>query len=137
MKINPKVIDFLKATKVWDIATYGKNGAHVVPCYHTEVLDDETVMISAVFLKETLENIDENGSVSISVWGAKEGGGYEAFELRGKGTLVTEGKPYDIGKELVGEKPIPYQGALVVKVEAGKVSAPGPNLGKSIDGVEW
>ncbi len=137
MKMNPKTVEFLKANKVWHIATYGDKGAHVVPGYHTEVLDDATVMISAVFFNETLANIAKNNSVAISVCLHKPGGLSEGYELRGTASLVTEGRPYEIGKALVGEKPIPYQGALVVNVLSGKFSGPGQNLGKSIDGVEW
>lgn len=33
MKLNEKVMDFLKNNKVWNIATYGEDGAHVVPCF--------------------------------------------------------------------------------------------------------
>ena len=44
MKLNEKVMDFLKNNKVWNIATYGEDGAHVVPCFHTAVLDGETLV---------------------------------------------------------------------------------------------
>ncbi len=137
MKIDAKVIEFLKANKVWYVGTYGDTGAHVVPCYHTEVLDEETLVVSAVFLKQTLKNVEANGDVAISISAPKEGGGWEGYQIKGKGSLATGGKAYEVGKELVGEKPIPYNGALVIKVSEGAVTAPGPNLGKSVDNVEW
>ena len=137
MKLNEKVMDFLKNNKVWNIATYGEDGAHVVPCFHTAVLDGETLVVSAVFLRTTLKNIAENGSVAVSVFAPTPTGMFEGYHVMGKATYTEEGEAYEVGKALVGQKPLPYRGALVIKVENGTVTSPGPNVGKSFDNVQW
>ncbi len=137
MKLNAKVMDFLKDNKVWNVATFGDGNAHVVPCYHTTVMDDETLVVSAVFLNTTLKNIAENGSVAISVFAPNPNGGFEGYQVIGKARYTEEGEAYEIGKALVGQKPLPYRGALVIKVENGTVTSPGPNVGKSFDNAQW
>ena len=137
MKLNAKVQDFLKANKVWNIATFGDGKAHVVPCYHTAVVDDETLLVSAVFLKTTLKNIAENGQVAVSTFAPTPNGMFEGYQVIGTARYVEEGDLFDLGKSLVGQKPLPYHGALVIKVEDGTVTSPGPNVGKSFENVQW
>ena len=137
MKLNAKVMDFLKANKVWNIATFGEGKAHVVPCYHTAVVDEETLVVSAVFLKTTLKNIADNGSVALTVSAPTPNGMFEGYQVIGTAHTETEGPLFDLAKELVGAKPIPYNCALVIKVQDGTVTSPGPNVGKSFDNVQW
>ncbi len=136
MKLNQKLQDFLNANKVWAVATCSGGVPHVVECYHTKAVDDETLVISAVFLKTTLKNVEDTKKVAITV-SAPLNPGFEGYQVIGDAHLETQGPLYDIAKELVGEKPIPYQGALVIKVTGGTVTSPGPNVGKSLDEIQW
>lgn len=137
MKLNETVVRFLKENPVWNIATFGQGKAHVVPCYHTAVVDEETLVVSAVFLKTTLANIAENGSVALTVYRPTPEGRFEGYQVIGTAHFEGEGELFDLGKKLVGEKPLPYHGAVVIKVQDGTVTSPGPNVGKSFDAVQW
>ncbi|MEG1862924.1 MAG: pyridoxamine 5'-phosphate oxidase family protein [Oscillospiraceae bacterium] len=137
MKLNAKVMDFLKANKVWNVATFGEGKAHVVPCYHTAVVDEETLVISAVFMKTSLKNIAENGSVAITVYVPTPEGRFEGYQVIGTAHVEKEGPMFDLAKGLVGAKPLPFNCAVVVKVDNGTITSPGPNVGKSFDSVQW
>ena len=109
----------------------------VGPPLHQAVVDDETLLVSAVFLKTTLKNIAENGQVAVSAFAPTPNGMFEGYQVIGTARYVDEGGLFDLGKSLVGQKPLPYHGALVIKVEDGTVTSPGPNVGKSFENVQW
>ena len=51
---------------------------------------------------------------------------FEGYQVIGTARYGEEGGLFDLGKSLVGQKPLPYHGALVIKVEDGTVTSPGP-----------
>ena len=108
----------------------------VGPPLHQAVVDDETLLVSAVFLKTTLKNIAENGRSPSPPLPRPRTGCLRAIRSSAP-PLCEEGGLFDLGKSLVGQKPLPYHGALVIKVEDGTVTSPGPNVGKSFENVQW
>ena len=137
MQLNEKVIQFLKDQKVWTLATYGGGKAHCVPCYHTDVVDAQTLIVSVVFLRTTLKNIEENGQIALTAFRATPDGRFESYQVTGTAHFEGEGPLFERGKQLVGEKPLPYRGVLVIHVQDGTVCSPGPNVGKGFDTVQW
>lgn len=123
--MNENVVKLLKS-EMWDLATCANGEPNVVPVAFKDVTADGKLVVGAVFLETTLENVRANGGkVAISVYNAQS---LEGYQIKGVAEYVTEGTVVDAFKVMV-EKTFhgaaTAKGALVITPEKVIVTTPG------------
>lgn len=121
--MNEKVIKTLKEN-MWDLATYGRE-LNVVPVAFKAVTEDGKLLVGAVFLKTTLDNIEENGQIAVSVWNSST---LEGYQIKGTAKYVTCGEVVDIFKPQVeawSKGMATAKGALIITPQRVIVTTPG------------
>lgn len=116
---------------IWFIATSGED-SHVVPVGFKNVTDDGKLVVGAVFLKETVNNILNNGKISVAACDPKS---MEAYEIVGTAEFVEEGPyvdPYhELAKQMFKGK-LDARGALVITPKKIVVTSPTPDNKKEL-----
>lgn len=116
------------------LATASKDGVpNVVPINFMKIVDDETILASAVFMTKTFANLKENPVCAISIWE-----GFAGFQFKGAAEVVTQGPVFaetaawteEEGKKL--GLPLKSKGAIVIKVGEIFSVAPGADAGVKI-----
>ena len=105
------------------LATCG-DGPNVVPVGFNRVTDDGKFAVGALLLETTLENIKANGRVAIAAANPLTA---EAYQVKGRAELVTEGPVYEHYANLAeetyrGERPVKC--AVIVTPEKLIVASP-------------
>ncbi len=113
--LTKEIIDFFNQVPVMALATADNQGIpNVSAIASKKVIDENTLWTIDTFHKKTLQNIKQNGRVSIAMW--KDSVGYQ---IKGKATYYTEGAVFEKGKEwiltLKPEKIV--KGVIEIKVE--------------------
>lgn len=116
------------------LATADVNGVpNVVPINFMKIVDDETVLVSAVFMTKTFKNLKENPLCAFSVWE-----GFVGYQFKGATSLVFDGpifKDVQAWTEEEGKKlglPLQSKAAIVVKISEIFSVSPGADAGKQI-----
>ena len=76
-------------------------------------------------MNKTIDNIQQNPMVSVSVWKDKEG-----YQFKGIAQLETTGTNFELGKELA--KDSNPKGVVTVDILSVYSTSPGPDAGKKI-----
>ena len=125
--MNNEMKKLLTETDIWVLATSEIDGMpNAVPIYFTKVLDDNRLMLVDNFMKKTLNNIQANPRVSVSVWNDKTG-----FQFKGAAHIETSGVNFDAGKEMV--KQGSPKGIVIVDIESIFITSPGPEAGNKVE----
>ena len=125
-KINAAMERLLNETSIWVLASADKNGTpNAVPIFFTKILDNGKLLLVDNFMNKTLENIQQNPGVSVSVWQDKEG-----YQFKGPAVIETAGANFKQGKELAKDRN--PKGVVVVEVTSVYTTAPGPDAGKKL-----
>lgn len=116
------------------LATADRNGfPNVVPINFMKILDDETILASAVFMTKTFSNLKENPVCALSVWE-----GFAGYQFKGSAEIVTEGSTFNETQTWTKEEgkklglTLESKGAIVIRVTEIYSIAPGPDAGKKI-----
>ena len=68
-KLTQEMQEMFNRVGIKQLATAGKNGVpNVVPINFMKLLDEETILASAVFMTKTFNNLKENPVCAISIW---------------------------------------------------------------------
>ena len=111
------------------LGTASKEGIpNIAPMRALKVVDSETIVICDNFMLKTLENIKENPNVSIATSDCKE----NPYQYKGIANYYTEGKWYDIAKEIDAQFGRVPKGAVVITVKEVYNLKSGENAGKII-----
>ena len=92
------------------LTNYGK--PYVIAVAFVKV-KDEKIIITANYMKTTLENIKRSKNISLAVWD-KEGKGYQ---INGEAEYFEKGKWFDFVKSIPENKNEPCKGAVVVDIK--------------------
>lgn len=106
----------------WFIATCGEE-PNVVPVGFKCITEDGKFAVGAVLLETTLENLKANGKIAIAACGAAA----EAYQVKGKAELVTEGPVFAYFQKLAEDSfrgAFPAKCAVVVTPEKLIVASP-------------
>lgn len=116
--------------QLWYLATSGDE-PHVVPVGFKNVTDDGKLVVGAVFLNHTIENMQKNGGkISVAVCDPKT---MESYQIKGVGKFVTEGplvEPYHKLAQQMFKGALDAKGALVITPSKIIVCSPTPDNGK-------
>jgi predicted pyridoxine 5'-phosphate oxidase superfamily flavin-nucleotide-binding protein len=132
-KITDEMKDIANKTKGFALATATKDGdPHVIPVGFSKVLSDNEVLLVDVFMKKTLENIEANPKVAVSVW---DYDGMKGYEFKGNARIETSGKAFEDGVKMVKSMfpKFDARAAVVVRVDSIFITSPGPEAGKLAD----
>ena len=116
------------------LATADKNGIpNAVPINFMKILDDETILASAVFMTKTFQNLKVNPVCAISVWE-----GFKGYQFKGSVSIETSGQIFEDTKNWTEEEgkklglPLKSKGAVIIKITDIFSISPGPDVGKKI-----
>lgn len=135
-KMTKEMQEMFNRVGIKQLATAAKNGVpNVVPINFMKILDEETILASAVFMAKTFNNLKENPLCALSVWE-----GFEGYQFKGSATIVTDGPVFQETQSWTEEEgrklglPLKSKGAIVIKVAEIFSIAPGADAGKKIAG---
>ena len=95
------------------VATVDTSGnPHVIAVAEARVIDDNKILITDNYMRQTKENINQNGKISLVVWD-KEMKGYN---IDGNAKYYDKGEHLDKVKSMKENKGMPAKGAIVVNV---------------------
>lgn len=133
-KMTKEMQEMFNRVGLKQLATADRKGVpNVVPINFMKLLDDETILASAVFMTKTFNNIKENPLCAISIWE-----GFAGYQFKGSATILTDGpifKDTQAWTEEEGKKlglPLKSKGAVVMKITEIFSVSPGPDAGKKI-----
>jgi predicted pyridoxine 5'-phosphate oxidase superfamily flavin-nucleotide-binding protein len=133
-KLTKEMQEMFNRTGIKTLATADKKGVpNVVPINFMKIVDDETILASAVFMTRTFQNLKENPVCALSFWE-----GFTGYQVKGSVTIETSGQVFgetakwteDEGKKL--GLPLKSKGAVVMKISDIFSISPGPDAGKKI-----
>jgi uncharacterized protein len=114
------------------VSTADKNGVpNVVPINFMKILDDETILASAVFMTKTFNNLKENPVCALSVWE-----GFAGYQFKGSVAILTDGSVFRETKSWTEEEgkklglPLQSKGAIVIRINEIFSVSPGAEAGK-------
>ena len=131
MKLTEKFKTLLEEKTDVVLATVGKDGApNAVSLFFSKVLDDEHILLCAVFMNKTLENLKDNNKVALVAY--KTGQTMVGFQIKGTATVEVDTANHEAAKAMVAARGLPIvpRAAVVIKVDTILDIAPGPNNGK-------
>jgi len=106
------------------LATADKQGnPHNIAVGYVKVISKNQLIISDNYLKETLDNIKYNNSVSLVVWDKDWKKNCIGYELKGKAECFTSGQWIDFIKKIPINKEEPCKGAILITINKIKVLA--------------
>ncbi|MDM7996266.1 MAG: pyridoxamine 5'-phosphate oxidase family protein [Acidobacteriota bacterium] len=133
-KMTKEMQEMFNRVGIKQLATADRNGVpNVVPINFMKILDEETILASAVFMTKTFNNLKENPVCALSIWE-----GFAGVQIKGSASIVTEGpvfKDTQTWTEEEGKKlglALQSKGAIVIKISAIFSIAPGEDAGKQI-----
>ena len=125
-KLNSKVKQLLEETKPWVLSTCGEE-PNAIPVFFTALQDDSLVLFD-VFMNKTLDNLQKNNNVAVTVFDSTT---LQGYQLKGKGTYSTNSILLEKGNAATSKFNLTAKGTLIVEVEIAYVLTPGPDNGKT------
>ncbi|BDH79363.1 MAG TPA: flavin-nucleotide-binding protein [Methanothermobacter sp.] len=113
------------------VATASSDGTpNVVPIGFTRPIDNKRILIVDVFMKKTLNNLEENPRVSLIVQNAKE----HPYQFKGTAKVFKSGKFFEEAVEWAQNvmSEVEPKSAILVTIEEIYSVKPGPDAGKRI-----
>lgn len=99
------------------LASINEHGnPHCIAVAFAKVVSEDEILITNNFIVETEKNILKNPNVALTVWNKEWKEKCMGYELTGNGSYFTEGKWYDMIKEMPENKEYPCKGAFVIKI---------------------
>jgi uncharacterized protein len=133
-KMTKEMQEMVNRVGLKQIATADKNGVpNVVPINFMKIVDDETILASAVFMGKTFQNLKENPVCALSVWE-----GFSGYQFKFSVTIETEGTVFEETNSWTMEEgkklglPLKSKGAVLMKVTDIFSISPGPDAGKKL-----
>ncbi len=127
-----KMTDEMKAllnSAMWVLATADSKGVpNAVPIHFNSILDDNRLMLVNNFMNKTIANIQVNPQVSVSVWDKSSG-----YQFKGNATIENSGPNYELGVEMVKDRPFNPQSVVLVELKSIYLTTPGPTAGNKVE----
>ena len=133
-KMIKEMQEMFNRVGIKQLATADNKGVpNVVPINFMRILDEETILASAVFMTKTFNNLEENPVCALSIWE-----GFAGYQLKGSAAIVTDGpvfKETQSWTEEEGKKlglPLQSKAAIVIRITEIFSVSPGADAGKRI-----
>ncbi|BAW31239.1 MAG TPA: pyridoxamine 5'-phosphate oxidase family protein [Methanothermobacter sp.] len=128
--LNDEMIDAIEKNLVF-VATASSDGTpNLVPIGFTRPIDDKRILIVDVFMKKTINNLEENPKISIIVQNVKE----HPYQFKGTAKIFKSGKFFEEAVEWAQNvmSEVEPKSAILMTVEEIYTVKPGPDAGKRI-----
>ena len=116
MEINEDIKKLIEENPL-ALATITNEGKPYVIAVVFVKIKDNKIIITANYMKNTLENIKKNKNVSLVVWENKKGSKAEGYQINGTAGYFESGKWKDFVKSIPENKNEPCKGAVVVEIK--------------------
>jgi len=116
-KITSEIKKLIEENALAIATTDDKNNPHCVVVGYPKVVSKNHIILSAIYIIETLKNIERNNNVSLAVWSRDWEKDCEGYELRGKAKYFTSGKWKKFVDNLPENKNEKPKGVILVTVE--------------------
>jgi hypothetical protein len=98
-------------------ATVDENGnSHCIAVAFVKVVSENQILVTDNYMVETIKNIQQNPNVALAVWNKDWKENCVGYELRGTTEYFTEGKWYEIIKQIPENKGEPCKGAILITI---------------------
>ncbi|MDR1271920.1 MAG: pyridoxamine 5'-phosphate oxidase family protein [Clostridiales Family XIII bacterium] len=124
---SEEVKRLLQETKVWVLSTCDEK-PNAIPVFFTSVKGDELIIFD-VFMSKTLENLNRNSNVSVTVFSDST---MEGYQIKGIARHSTDTSLLDEGNAAAAALGLSVKGALVIAPQEIYVLTPGPDNGKRL-----
>jgi predicted pyridoxine 5'-phosphate oxidase superfamily flavin-nucleotide-binding protein len=132
VKLTSEIKEAFNATKLFPVATASKAGEpNVSPHGFVLLVDDETVFIGDLFMKNSIKNLQENPKAAIYLQGPEVKG---CYQIKGDVAVKSGGPEFEKLNQMVAAK-MPGAKAkhlLIMKITGVYECVPGPNAGAKI-----
>lgn len=100
-------------------ATVGKDGnPHCIAAGYVKVVSKNQVIVTNIYMMETIRNIQRNNNVALTVWSRnwEDEESCEGYELRGMAEYFTAGKWKEFVDDLPENKRYKPKGAVLITI---------------------
>lgn len=100
------------------LATIDENGnPHCVAVGYPKVVSKNQIVLSVIYIVETIKNIERNNNVALAVWNKNWKEVCEGYELKGKAKYFTSGKWKEFVDNLPENKNESAKGTILITVD--------------------
>jgi predicted pyridoxine 5'-phosphate oxidase superfamily flavin-nucleotide-binding protein len=98
-------------------ASINKNGnPHCIAVGFVKLISKDQILITDNYIVETIKNIQKSPNIALTVWNKEWKENCIGYELIGTAEYFTEGKWYNIIKNIPENKGEPCKGAILVTI---------------------
>jgi hypothetical protein len=98
-------------------ATVDESGnPHCIAVAFVKVVSKNQILVTDNYMVETIENIQRNPHVALVVWNRDWEENCVGYELRGTAEYFTEGKWYEMVKQIPENEGEPCKGAILITI---------------------
>ncbi|GAF91944.1 unnamed protein product [marine sediment metagenome] len=116
-KITSEIKKLIEGNALAIATTDDKGNPHCIAVGHPKVVSESQIVLSAIYVGETLKNIERDNNVALAVWSRNWEEVCEGYELIGKAEYFTSGKWKEFVDNLPENKDENPKGAILVTVE--------------------
>ncbi len=100
------------------LATTDENGnPHCITVGYPKVVSKNQIVLSVIYIIETIKNIKRNNNVALAVWNKNWEEVCEGYELKGKAEYFTSGKWKEFVDNLPENKNESVKGTILITVD--------------------
>lgn len=116
IKIDEELKNLIE-NNVLTLTTVDKDKSpHSIAVAYVKIIDENKVLVSDNYMKETIENLKNNINVSLLLWNENWKKNCFSFELKGNAQYFTSGKWRDEVKKIQENRGNPAKGAILVTI---------------------
>ena len=92
-------------------------GPHCIAVGFSKVFEGEKILITDNFMNRSVTNLKNNKNISLAVWSRNWENDCKGYEIKGNAEYFTEGKWYEVIKNIPENKGMACKGAILVTVD--------------------
>lgn len=135
IKFTEEMKEVAEKGKPFVIATASPDGEpNAVPITFAKIISDDEIILVDNFMRKTIQNIEANPKVSVSVWAKMDTGKSVGYQFKGKARNEKTGELFnsavDWTKSIASQ--LNPKGVVMVKVDSIYITTAGPSAGSKI-----
>jgi hypothetical protein len=116
IEINKELKNLIEENALAFATVDEKGNPHCVAVAFVKVVSENQILVTDNYMVETIKNIQQNPNVALAVWNKNWKENCVGYELRGTAEYFTEGKWYEIIKQIPENKGEPCKGAILITI---------------------
>ncbi len=118
------------------MATASSDGEpNAVPITFAKIVSDDEIILVDNFMKKSIQNIEANPKVSVSVWAKMDTGKTVGYQFKGEARNEKSGELFNKAVEWTKSKApqLNPRGVVIVKVDSIYITTAGPTAGNKVE----